>query len=106
MRWHGTVCDASPEAITYIFHYTSQLTPESLGAWDFTTSPRQVTAPLLVVYGDKDTSPIASQLEWAAAVPNGVLVVLPGISHGPKGRRELFFPLVDSFLRGEWPVGR
>lgn len=106
IRWHGTVCDASPEAITYFFHYTSQLTPESLGEWDFTKSLRQVTAPLLVVYGDQDTSPVESQLEWAAAVPNGVLVVLPGTGHGPNGRPEAFFSLVSSFLRGEWPAGR
>ena len=102
--WHGTMCDAPPEGIRYGMRYTSQLTPESLGAWDFTKSLRRVTAPLLVIYGAKDTSPIESQIEWAAAVPNGVLVVIPGAGHGPQADRpDLFFPLVESFLRGEWP---
>ena len=103
IRWHGTMCDAPPEGIRYGMRYTSQLTPQSLGAWDFTTSMRRVTAPLLVVYGAKDTSPIESQIEWAAAVPNGVLVVIPGAGHGPQADRpDVFPPLVESFLRGEW----
>jgi proline iminopeptidase len=107
IRWRGTSCDASPEAIRYGMRYTSQLTPQSLGAWDFTKSMQRVTAPLLVVYGAKDTAPIESQIEWAAAVPNGVLVVIPGAGHGPQaGRPDLVFPLVDSFLRGEWPGAR
>ena len=107
VRWRGTLCDASPESIRYGKRYTSQLTPQSLGEWDFTKSLRRVTAPLLVVYGAKDTAPIESQIEWAAAVPNGVLVVLPGAGHGPQADRpDLFFPLVESFLRGEWPKTR
>lgn len=106
-RRRGTDCDAPPEAIRYGMRYTSQLTPQSLGEWDFTKSVRRVTAPLLVVYGAEDTAPIESQIEWAAAVPNGVLVVIPGAGHGPQADRpDLFFPLVESFLRGEWPAAK
>jgi pimeloyl-ACP methyl ester carboxylesterase len=77
-------CTASPEALEYAHRYTSQVTLASFGEWDYTGALRRVAAPLLVIYGDRDPSPLSSQRAWAQAVPHGRL-------------------LVDDFLSGRWP---
>jgi pimeloyl-ACP methyl ester carboxylesterase len=100
----GSSCRAPPKAVEYAHRYTSQVTFASLGQWDYTGALRRVSAPLLVIYGDRDPSPVSSQWAWAAAVPNGRLLVIPGAGHGPHvDRPNVFFPAVDAFLSGSWP---
>jgi proline iminopeptidase len=100
----GGVCRAGPEAVEYANRYTSQITLASFGKWDYTGTLSRVSAPLLVIYGDRDPSPISSQRAWADAVPHGRLLVIPGAGHGPHvDRPDLFFPAVDTFLSGRWP---
>ena len=102
----GTICAAPPQAIRYAHVHTSQKTVESLGDWDYTEALGHVSAPLLVIYGDRDPSPISSQRAWAAAVPEGRLLVVPGARKGVHvDRPDLFFPAVDTFLSGRWPDG-
>jgi pimeloyl-ACP methyl ester carboxylesterase len=102
----GTSCDAPPEAIRYANRFTSEVTFDSFGAWDFSRSLGAVQAPLLVLYGDRDPRSIPAQRVWAAAVPNGRLLVVPGAGRAPHvDRPELFFPTVDAFLAGGWPEG-
>jgi pimeloyl-ACP methyl ester carboxylesterase len=63
-----------------------------------------VPPPLLVIHGDRDPSPISSQRDWAAAVPNGRLLVVPGVRKAVHvDRPVLFFATVDTFLSGRWP---
>lgn len=105
-RGRGSSCDAPPEAVQYGYRYTSQITPRSLGDWDFTRALGAVRAPLLVITGDRDETPLAGHRAWAAAVPDGRLLVIPGAGHGPHVEApDVFFAAVDAFLAGGWPAG-
>ena len=105
----GTQCAAPPSAQRYAQRYTSRVTFGSLGAWDFTRPSGALTgveAPLLVVWGDRDPSPIASQRAWAAAVADGRLLVVPGAGHAPHAERpDVVLPAIERFLAGQWPEG-
>lgn len=105
-QWDGTSCAAPPEAVRYYFRYTAQITPRSLGDWDFTTGLEHVQALLLVIHGDKDEDLLTAQHEWAAALPNARILVVPGSGRAPiADRPEMTFPALTVFLRGEWPEG-
>ncbi|MBW3569872.1 MAG: alpha/beta fold hydrolase [Gemmatimonadetes bacterium] len=105
-RSRGTSCEAPPEAVQYGYRHTSQRTPRSLGDWDFTGALGHVRAPLLVITGDRDETPLAGHRAWAAAVPNGRLLVIPGAGHAPHVEAPgVFFPAVEAFLAGGWPAG-
>jgi proline iminopeptidase len=102
----GTSCDEPKKAVDYSMRYTSRITFESFGSWDYSRSLKNVVAPLLVIYGDKDPSPPASQEAWAAALSQGRLLVVPGAGHNPHvDRPEAVFPAIESFLSGAWPDG-
>lgn len=102
----GTSCDAPAEAVQYGYRYTSQITPRRLGSWDFTGALGHVRAPLLVITGDRDETPVAGHRAWAAAVPDGRLLVIPGAGHGPHVEAPgVYFPALDAFLAGGWPAG-
>lgn len=103
-KWSGTTCAASPEAVRYYYRYTAQLTPRSFGDWDFTCRLREVDAPLLVIHGDRDSLAIPQQRAWAAAAPNGRLLVIPGAGKGAiADRPELVVSAIATFLDGAWP---
>lgn len=102
VHYKGTTCDAPPEAVRYYYHYTAQLTPRSFGNWDFTTGLEQVSAPLLVIYGEKDSLAIPAQREWANAVSNGRLLLVPeagkaALSDNP----EFVLPVIERFFSGD-----
>lgn len=102
----GTPCNAPAEAVLYGFRYTSQVLPRGLGVYDFTRELGGVRAPLLVITGDRDETPVPSHQAWAAAVPNGRLLVIPGGGHYPHVERpDVFYPAVDAFMAGGWPEG-
>lgn len=105
-RPRGTSCDAPAEAVLYGYRYTSQLLPRSLGAYDFTREMGAVRAPLLVITGDRDETPVPAHRAWAAAVPDGRLLVIPGGGHYPHVENpEIFYPAVEAFMAGRWPAG-
>ena len=105
-RPRGTSCNAPAEAVLYGYRYTSQVLPRGLGAYDFTREMGGVRAPLLVITGDRDETPVPAHRAWAAAVPNGRLLVIPGGGHYPHVEDpEIFFPAVDVFVAGGWPEG-
>jgi proline iminopeptidase len=102
----GSSCDETAAAVDYAMRYTSRITFESFGAWDYTRSLSGVTAPLLVVWGDQDPSPRSGQEAWARALPEGRLLVVPGAGHSPHvDRPGEVFAAVESFLDGGWPAG-
>lgn len=62
--------------------------------------------PTLVIHGLDDLIPLESSREWAAALPEARLFVIPGSGHYPwLEQPEAFFPAVDRFLAGNWPQG-
>lgn len=104
LTYEGTTCKASPEAVRYYYRYTARLAPRYYRGWDFTKGLEQVKAPLLVIYGKKDSLMIPAQQAWADAVPNGRLLLVPGAGKAAfSGNPEFVFPAIDTFLNGEWP---
>lgn len=105
-KWKGTNCAMPSEAVRYYFRITAQLGPRGFGDWDFTRSLGEVEAPLLVIYGDSDSKAAEAQRAWAAALPRGRLLLLPGGGKGISADRpDLFYPAVETFLDGGWPAG-
>jgi proline iminopeptidase len=102
----GTTCDMPVPALRYYYQYTARLGPQAFGKWDFTRSFREVTAPLLVIHGARDTLGLAMNRSWAKAIPNGRLLVIPeGVRAVYAERPEAVFPAIDEFLSGRWPKG-
>lgn len=104
--FRATLCSGSAEAIRYTYSQTASVTFASFGEWDFSTSLRSLSAPLLVVHGDRDPSPRSTSEAWVRAVADARLLVIPDAGHRPHvDAPDAFFSAVDSFLRGEWPDG-
>jgi pimeloyl-ACP methyl ester carboxylesterase len=61
--------------------------------------------PRLVVHGREDGIPLAGARAWAAGFPNARLLVLSPAGHFPfLEQPDTFFPAVNRFLSGDWPV--
>jgi len=100
------MCNVSKEALDYSVKYTGRITFESFGRWDFTKSLADVNAPLLVVYGDLDPSPVSSQQAWVNAVRNARLLIIAGAGHNPHtDRPRQVFDAINTFMNGRWPLG-
>lgn len=88
------------EAVRYYYQYTAHA-GTYFGDWDFTSTLRRVTAPVLVISsGDRDVKGGAAQRAWVAAFPNARLLLVPGAIYGPT---HIVFAAIDEFLRGQWP---
>lgn len=106
VTWRGSTCDAPAEAVRYYYRYTAQWAPRTFGPWDFTTGLEHLTAPLLVVYGGRDSVAISQQRAWASAVPNGRLLLVPEAGQSAwTERSDVVFPAVETFFAGSWPEG-
>ena len=107
VAWQGTSCDMPPEAIRYYFQRTARVAPRRFGDWDFTRGLEDLEAPLLVVWGyagEPDSLVLEAQRQWAASVPQGRLLLVPGAEKaGYASRPDLVFPAIDQFLDGGWP---
>jgi pimeloyl-ACP methyl ester carboxylesterase len=77
---------------------------QSLGDWDWREDARRLTMPLLVIGGSADVAPEAAP-EWAEYAPNARVLMMDRVGHFPAFENpQLFFRIVDQFLRGEWPA--
>jgi pimeloyl-ACP methyl ester carboxylesterase len=102
--WHGSACEMPPEALRFFYRHTAEFTPMSFGEWDFTSALRGVSAPLLVIYGERDPAGIPFQRAWARSVPNGRLLLVSRAGKGAIGDRpDLVAEAIDQFLSGHWP---
>ena len=64
----------------------------------------KVKAPTLVIHGEEDPIPIDAAHAWVKSLPNAKLFKFPTSGHLPwVDSPDLFFPAVDTFLRGDWP---
>ncbi|MDX1624807.1 MAG: alpha/beta hydrolase, partial [Gemmatimonadota bacterium] len=105
-EWSGTNCAMPAEAVRYYFRYTARVSPRSFGKWDFTDSMWHVEAPLLVVHGALHPESIPLQRDWARALPEARLLLIPGAGKAVSADRpEAFYRAVETFLAGEWPEG-
>ena len=102
----GDFCAGSEAARRNKIVSVDRYVAASLGDWDWRPGLRQLEAQTLVIHGSVDPLPLASGREWARALPNARLLVFEGIGHFPYVEvPDAFFPAVDEFLRGSWPVG-
>jgi pimeloyl-ACP methyl ester carboxylesterase len=53
-------------------------------SYDWRPVAERIAAPTLVVHGADDPMPVAGSEEWARAVPQGRLVVIPDAGHYPQ----------------------
>lgn len=97
--YRGTTCDAPSEAVRYYYRYTARLAPRYYHGWDFSNSLKEVSAPLLVIYGERDSLMLPAQRSWVSSVPNGRLVIVPGAGKAAfSANPEFVFRTIDSFM--------
>lgn len=103
-RSKGDFCAGTPESRRNKIEGVDRFTLASLGEYDWRTALGGVEAPVLVIHGSEDVIPVEYAREWAAAVPDGRLLLLDGIGHFSYVEApERFFAAVDAFLGGRWP---
>ena len=72
-------------------------------AW--TEELRSLDTPTLLIFGDRDFSPLPDVLELFDLLPNAQLAVLPGTTHiGVAQRTRAVLPLIMPFLEGARPT--
>ena len=76
----------------------------SLGEWDWREMVQGLDAPVLTIHGDSDTLPLEGSRVWVSSLGNARLLVVEQAGHLPFVEQpEVFYPAVDTFLKGEWP---
>jgi len=101
-----TACDMPAPAVRYGFHYAARLGAELFGKWDYTRTLRHVTAPLLVIVGERDTLGLPMERAWAKALPNARLLIVPDAGRDAHAERPgAVFPAIREFFEGRWPEG-
>ena len=79
--------------------WVSFMDPAGDNGYDWRPLARRVSAPTLVVHGDRDPLPLAGSEEWARVLPHARLVVISDAGHYLHAERpEQFFPAVEAFL--------
>jgi pimeloyl-ACP methyl ester carboxylesterase len=100
-RSKGDLCFGPPAALANKVHAVDRHTVASLGAYDWAAPLRSVNAPALVLYGSGDVIAADSAREWAMALANARLLMLPGVGHFPYLEApDAFFAAVDTFVDG------
>lgn len=98
--YRGTTCNAPPEAVRYYYRYTAQLAPRYFGDWNYTDDLKEISVPLLVIYGEQDTLGIPMQQQWVDAVNNGKLLLIPDAGKGAlTDNPEVAVSAVEAFFR-------
>lgn len=76
----------------------------SIGKWDWRDKVKSLEIPVLTIHGDHDSIPMEGARTWVYSLPSARLLVIPNAGHLPFVEDPaLFYPSVDTFLRGEWP---
>lgn len=58
----------------------------------------------MVIHGKEDFAPVEGGEEWVRALPDSILIRVPGAGHLPwLEEPALVSGAIDLFLRGEWP---
>jgi len=77
----------------------------SLGDYDLMSQLGVVKAPVLVIHGAADVIPLKSSEFWAFGYPNARLLVIEKAGHISQVEApEIFFPAIDTFLKGSFPA--
>ena len=77
-----------------------------LKEWDWREEVQGLEAPVLTIHGESDTLPLEGSRVWAQTLRNARLLFVPEAGHLPFVEQPgIFYPAVDTFLKGEWPAG-
>lgn len=102
----GSPCTGPAAGVRFTLAQVIPATLRSLGSYDFRPSLAAVSVPVLVVHGEKDLTPAGSAEEWALALPDARLLVLPATGHFPHVEAApAFAAALEAFLAGGWPEG-
>jgi len=102
-NFKGDVCAGGPESVSRQA-ITRAYAWNSLGNFDLMPKLGVVKAPVLVIHGIADVIPLQSSKAWASGYPNGRLLVIQRAGHMSQIEApDVFFPAIDTFLRGEFP---
>jgi proline iminopeptidase len=78
---------------------------ESVGEWDWREEVQGLEAPVLTIHGESDSLPLEGSRVWVRTLRNARLLFVPEAGHLPHVEQpEVFYPAVDTFLKGEWPA--
>lgn len=104
-RRRGSSCDAPAEGVRN-YMVVNDAGFASLGDYDFLPRLRGLRVPALIIEGEQSVTTVSSARAWAEYLPNGRLLLIPNAGHYPQVEQpRLFFPAVETFLRGGWPEG-
>jgi proline iminopeptidase len=99
----GTRCDI-PTAAVRNRPIVEQATLASMDNWDFRSIARSIRVPALILEGAETTVPLAPTREWATAIPNARLILIPKAGHELfLDQPEAFLDAAEAFLRGSFP---
>lgn len=101
-----------PDPCVFPNEYPDSLSPlfgallSSFAGYDWRDAAAALPIRRLVIHGAQDPFPVEGSREWVAPGSNARLLVIHMAGHFPfLEQPDLFFPAVEAFLRGEWPVG-
>jgi proline iminopeptidase len=96
--------DAPPAALRHEL-LASDAAFDSLGSFDFLPDLAKLKQPALVVEGADTQVPLEATRAWAAALPNGRLLLVPGACHivWLEGDVPMLMRALNQFLAGGWP---
>jgi pimeloyl-ACP methyl ester carboxylesterase len=76
-----------------------------LGEWDWRDEMMRVVAPVLILFGDHEYA-IAGIEAYADYLPDVGWLMVPNAGHHVwNDRPDVVLPMMDTFLRGQWPSG-
>ena len=98
------LCASDPRGIRYGLTITNRLVMQSYGDWDLRDALKRVTAPTLIVHGEREAIPMDLTEEWTTSLPNARLLRVPNAAHFTYAERpELVWPEVLKFLASPLP---
>ena len=78
----------------------------SIGEWDWREEVQGLEAPVLTIHGESDSLPLEGSRVWVQTLRNARLLLVHEAGHLPFVEQPgVFYPAVDTFLKGEWPAG-
>lgn len=97
-------CDGTPASIRHELAAGAAVF-QALGEWNLLPDLAKLQQPALVVEGADTQVPLDATRAWAAALPNGRLLLVPGASHIVylEGDVPRTTQLLKRFLEGGWP---
>lgn len=103
-RFKGDVCAGSEDAVRQQ-QFVNQQVWRALGDFNVLPALKVVKAPVLIIHGAADPIPVKSSEAWATGYPNARLLVIENAGHVSHVETpEIFFPAVETFLKGSFPA--